>query len=74
MIKIVMQTYGNSIQSRRKFRFQPLAGEPEKNVIRDGPLVNLWKPGYSVANTGLDVAIHSYANRSTHISYYCLFT
>ena len=37
----IMQTYGNSIQSKRKFRVQPLAGEPEKNVIRDGPLVNL---------------------------------
>ena len=68
MITIIMQTYGHSIQSRRKFRVQPLAGEPEKNVIRDGPLVNLWKLGHSVANIGLDVAIHSYANRSPHIS------
>ena len=41
MITIIMQTYGNSIQSRRKFRVQPLAGEPEKNVIRDGALINL---------------------------------
>ena len=41
MITIIMQTYGNSIQSRLKLRVQPLAGEPEKNVIRDGPLVNL---------------------------------
>ena len=40
-VTIIMQIYGNSIQSRRKFRVQPLAGEPEKNVIRDGPLVNL---------------------------------
>ena len=63
-----MQPYGNSIQSRRKFRVQPLAGEPEKNVIRDGPLVSLWKPGHSVANIGLGVAIYSYVNRSTHIS------
>ena len=41
MVTITMQTYGNSIQSMRKFRVQPLAGEPEKNVITDGPLVNL---------------------------------
>ena len=41
IITIIMQTYDNSIQSRRKFRVQPLAGEPEKNVIRDGPLVTL---------------------------------
>ena len=40
-IVTIMQTYGNSIQSRRNFRVQPLAEEPEKNVIRDGPLVNL---------------------------------
>ena len=68
MITIIMQTYGNSIQSRRKFHVQPLAGEPEKNVIRDGPLVNLLKPGHSVANIGLDVEIISPGNRSTHIS------
>ena len=68
MITIIMQTYGNSIQSRRKVRVQPLAGELEKNVIRDGPLVNLRKPGHSVANIGLNVAIYSYVNRSTHIS------
>ena len=68
MITIIMQSYGNSIQSRRKFRVQPLAEDPEKNFIRDGPLVNLSKPGHSVASIGLDVAIHSYANRSTHIS------
>ena len=37
----IMQTYGNSIQSMRKFRVHPLAGELEKTVIRDGPLVNL---------------------------------
>ena len=61
-------TYGSSIQSTRKVRVQPLAGEPEKNVIRDGPLVNLWKPGHSVANIGLDVEIISTDNRSTHIS------
>ena len=41
MITIIMLTYGNSIQSSRKFRAQPLAGEPEKNVSSDGPLVNL---------------------------------
>ena len=40
MIEIIRQTYGNSIQSRRKFRVQPLAGESENNVIRNGPLVN----------------------------------
>ena len=40
IITIIMKTYGNSIQSRRKFRVQPLAGKPEKNVIRDGTLVN----------------------------------
>ena len=68
MITIIMQTYGNSIQSRRKFRVQQLAVEREKNVIRDGPLVKLWKPGHSVANIGLEMAIHSYVNRSTHIS------
>ena len=34
MITIIMQTHGNSIQSSRKFRVQPLAGEPEKNVWR----------------------------------------
>ena len=37
----IMQTYGNSIPSTRKFRVQPLAEQPEKNVTRDGPLVNL---------------------------------
>ena len=68
MITIIMQTYSNSIQSRRKFRVQPLAEETEKNVIRDGPLVNLWKPGHWVENIGIDVGIDSYANRSTHIS------
>ena len=47
--------------------------EPVKNVIRDGPLENLRKPGYSVANIGLDVAIHSSANRSTHISHIFIF-
>ena len=41
MITIIMQTYGTSIQSRRKFRVQQIAGEPEKNVVRDEPLVNL---------------------------------
>ena len=41
MITIIMQTYGNSIQSRRKIRVQPLGGEPEKYVIRDGPLVKV---------------------------------
>ena len=48
-------------------------GEPVKNFIRDGPLENLWKPGHSVSNIGLDVAIHSPVNRSTHISYIIIF-
>ena len=74
MITITMQTYGNSIQSRRKFRIQPLAGEPEKNVMRDGPLVNLWQPGHSVANIELDVEIISPVNRSTHISPIIVFS
>ena len=38
---IIKQTYGSSIQSTRKFRVQPLAGEPEKNVIRNGSLENV---------------------------------
>ena len=36
-----------------------------KNVIRDGPVENLRKPGHAVANIGLDVAIHSSANPSS---------
>ena len=44
-------------------------GEREKNVIKDKHLENLWKPGHSVANIGLDVAIHLSANRSTYISH-----
>ena len=40
-VTIIKQTYGSSIWSRRKFRVQPLAGEPQKNVIRDGPLEDL---------------------------------
>ena len=47
--------------------------EPEKNVIRDGPLENLWNPGHAVANIELVVAIHSSANRSTHISHIIIF-
>ena len=54
-------------------RVQPLTGEPVKNVIRDGPLENLWKPGHSVANIGRDVAINSPANRSTHISHMFIY-
>ena len=38
MITIIMQTYGRSIQSTRKFRVQPLAGEPERNDISVDPL------------------------------------
>ena len=40
-----------------------------KNVIRNGSRENLRKPGHSVANIGLDVAVHSSANRSTHIAH-----
>ena len=47
--------------------------KPEKNVIRVGPLENLLKPDQSVANIGLDRAVHSFANRSTHISYIFIF-
>ena len=47
--------------------------ELKKNVIRNGPLENLCKPGHEVANIGLDVAIHSSANRSTHISHFFIF-
>ena len=61
------------MQSRRKFRVQPLAGEPEKNVIRDGSLENLLKPGHSAANIGLDVAIQPPTNRLTHISHIFIF-
>ena len=34
----VMQTYGTSNQSTRKFRVQPLAGEPDKNDLSVDPL------------------------------------
>ena len=33
----------------------------------------LWKPGHAVANFGLDVAIHSSAYRSSHISHIIIF-
>ena len=45
-----------------------------KNVIKDGPLENLRKPGHAVANIGLDVAIDSSATRNPHLTYYYLFT
>ena len=32
----IMQTYGNSIQSRRKFRVQPLAGNQRKMSLGMG--------------------------------------
>ena len=34
---------------------------------------NLWNPGHAVANIGLDIAVHSSANRSTHISHIIIF-
>ena len=40
-LKLFKRAHGSSILSRRKVRVQPLAREPEKNVIRDGPLKNL---------------------------------
>ena len=38
MITIIMQTYGSSIYSTRKFRVQPLTGEPEKYDLSVDPL------------------------------------
>ena len=47
--------------------------ETSEECHKDGPLENLWKPDHSVANIGLDVAVHSSANRSTHISHIFFF-
>ena len=47
-LKLFKLAHGSSIWSIRKVRVQPLAAE--KNVIRNGPLENWWKPGHTVAN------------------------
>ena len=40
-LKLFKLAHGSSIWSRRKLRVQPLAGEPDKNLIREGPLEKL---------------------------------
>ena len=40
-----------------------------KNVIRNRPLENRSKLGHSVAKIEVDLAMHSSANRSTHIAH-----
>ena len=41
ILRLKLYTHDRSIQSRRKVRVQQLAGEPVKNVIRNGSLENM---------------------------------